>query len=68
MFFFFPPVFSNVCGSEITESPSDDSSKHVFSEVQTENPKNQKAPQYYAGKCLTLYIIINIDHALFFYE
>uniref|UniRef100_A0A9J7Y836 Protein odr-4 homolog n=1 Tax=Cyprinus carpio carpio TaxID=630221 RepID=A0A9J7Y836_CYPCA len=46
-------LFSNVCGSEITESPSDDSSKHVFSEVQTENPKNQKAPQYYAGVAIT---------------
>ncbi|XP_016133958.1 LOW QUALITY PROTEIN: protein odr-4 homolog [Sinocyclocheilus grahami] len=41
-------LFSDVSGSEITDSPSDDSSKHVISEVQAENPKNQKAPQYYA--------------------
>uniref|UniRef100_A0A672K1V4 Protein odr-4 homolog n=1 Tax=Sinocyclocheilus grahami TaxID=75366 RepID=A0A672K1V4_SINGR len=63
-------LFSDVSGSEITDSPSDDSSKHVISEVQAENPKNQKAPQYYAGKCLTLFIIIhiNIDHSLFLYE
>uniref|UniRef100_A0A672T0K1 Protein odr-4 homolog n=1 Tax=Sinocyclocheilus grahami TaxID=75366 RepID=A0A672T0K1_SINGR len=66
----FPILFSDVSGSEITDSPSDDSSKHVISEVQAENPKNQKAPQYYAGKCLTLFIIIhiNIDHSLFLYE
>uniref|UniRef100_A0A671N6U6 Protein odr-4 homolog n=1 Tax=Sinocyclocheilus anshuiensis TaxID=1608454 RepID=A0A671N6U6_9TELE len=63
-------LFSDVFGSEITDSPSDDCSKHVFSEVQAENPKTQKAPQYYAGKCLTLFIIINIniDHSLFLYE
>uniref|UniRef100_A0A671P7Y5 Protein odr-4 homolog n=1 Tax=Sinocyclocheilus anshuiensis TaxID=1608454 RepID=A0A671P7Y5_9TELE len=42
-------LFSTVSGSEITDSHDDDSSKHVISEIQAENPKIQKAPQYYAG-------------------
>ncbi|XP_016120711.1 protein odr-4 homolog [Sinocyclocheilus grahami] len=51
-------LFSDVSGSEITDSPSDDSSKHVISEVQAENPKNQKAPQYYAGVAVTAVIAL----------
>ncbi|XP_016380604.1 protein odr-4 homolog [Sinocyclocheilus rhinocerous] len=51
-------LFSDVSGSEITDSPSDDSSKHVISEVQAENPKNQKAPQYYAGVAVTAAIAL----------
>ncbi len=45
----FSLVFSAVSGSEITDSRDDDSNKHVISEIQAENPKIQKAPQYYAG-------------------
>ncbi|XP_026054586.1 protein odr-4 homolog [Carassius auratus] len=46
-------LFYYVSGSEINESPSDVSSKHLFSEVQAENPNNQKAHQYYAGVVVT---------------
>ncbi|KAK2901106.1 hypothetical protein Q8A67_009221 [Cirrhinus molitorella] len=42
-------LFSAVSGSETTDSHSDDSTKHATSEVQAENPKIQKASQYYAG-------------------
>lgn len=42
-------IFSAISGSEITDSHDDDSSKHVISEIQAENPIIQKAPQYYAG-------------------
>ncbi|XP_016140295.1 protein odr-4 homolog [Sinocyclocheilus grahami] len=42
-------LFSTVSGSEITYSHDDDPSKHVISEIQAENPRIQKAPQYYAG-------------------
>ncbi|XP_050990486.1 protein odr-4 homolog [Labeo rohita] len=41
----------------ITDSHSDDSSKHVTS-VQAENPKIQKAPQYYAGVAIAAAIAL----------
>uniref|UniRef100_A0A673GV85 Protein odr-4 homolog n=1 Tax=Sinocyclocheilus rhinocerous TaxID=307959 RepID=A0A673GV85_9TELE len=47
-------LFSTVSGSKITDSHDDDSSKHVISEIQAENPKIQKAPQYYAGNVFSL--------------
>lgn len=55
----FFPVFSPEL--EMTDSHSDASSKRVVSEVQVENPYIHKAPQYYAGKCLILFIIISIN-------
>lgn len=40
--------------SEVTDSHSGESSKHVTSEVET--AKIQNASQYYAGKCLVILI------------
>lgn len=51
-------LFSAVSGSEITDSHDDDSNKHVISEIQAENPKIQKAPQYYAGVAIAAAIAL----------
>ncbi|XP_056330541.1 protein odr-4 homolog [Danio aesculapii] len=45
-------------GSVITDSHNDDSNEHINSEVQNENLKIQKAPQYYAGVAVSAAIAL----------
>ncbi|XDV27146.1 hypothetical protein PO909_030726 [Leuciscus waleckii] len=54
---------------EMTDSHSDDSSKHV-SEVQVENPHIHKAPQYYAGVVVaaTIALLATATSLLYFSE